>query len=188
MEIIQEQSLLKQVQAGDTTAFGPLYDSYIQDIYRFVSYRVSKKEIAEDLTSQIFLKALEKISSYKVGRGNFRSWLYQITRNSIIDFYRQNKTTENIEDVILSDNEKSKNQIEINIMYHEVQRYLKKLTQDQQEIIILRVWENLNYTEIASILGKSEASCKMNFSRGIKELRTLMPLSLFLSFYLQYLS
>ncbi len=188
MDIIQEQSLLEQVQAGDATAFGPLYDAYIQDIYRFVSYRVPKKEIAEDLTSQIFLKALEKISSYKVGRGNFRAWLYQITRNSIVDFYRQNKTTENIEDVTLSDNEKSKDQIEINLMYQEVQEYLKKLTQDQQEIIIFRVWENLSYSEIASIVGKSEASCKMSFSRGIKELRTLMPLSLFLSFYLHYFS
>jgi len=188
METHQEQSLLSRVQAGDTTAFGLLYDAYIEDIYRFVSYRVQKKEMAEDLTSQIFLKALENISSYKEKKGSFRTWLYQITRNCIIDFYRQNKTTESIEDVVISDHEKNKEQIETNLMYSDIQKYLQKLTPEQQEIIILRVWEGLSYREIAHITQKSEASCKMNFSRGIKELRHIMPLSLFLFLYFSCLS
>jgi len=188
MELSQEQFLLSQVQAGDTTAFGPLYDAYIGDIYRFVFYRVQKKETAEDVTSHIFLKALENISSYHAKKGNFRAWLYQITRNSIIDYYRKNKAEENIEDTVLSDNEKSKEQIETNLLSQDVQKYLHQLTPDQQEIIFLRVWEDLSYSEIAKILEKSEASCKMQFSRGIKQLRDIMPLTLFLLFYFHSLS
>lgn len=188
MEPHQEQLLLSRVQAGETEAFGSLYDAYIEDIYRFVFFRVHKKETAEDLTSQIFLRALENISSYNSKKGSFRSWLYKITRNCIIDFCRKNKITENIEDVVLSDNEKSKKQMETQLLYNDVQKYLQKLTSEQQEIITLRVWEGLSYSEIAVILGKSEASCKMNFSRGIKELRQIIPLTLFLLFYFSCLS
>lgn len=184
MDKIREQSLLEELKAGNITAFGPLYDAYLEDIFRFVSYRVPKKETAEDITSQIFLKALERCASYNPKKGSFRTWLYQITRNCIIDFYRQNTMHENIEDVVISDNEKSKQQIETNILYSDVQNYLQKLSLEVQEIIVLRIWEGLSYAEISEILGKSEASCKMSFSRGLKELRGLMPLSLFLSFYL----
>src|SRR3990167_9293693 len=78
-----ESSYVTKCQAGDTVAFGVLYDYYIDKIYRFVYYKTFVKEVAEDITSDVFHKALVKINSFDSSKGVFSAWLYRIARNAL---------------------------------------------------------------------------------------------------------
>lgn len=165
----KELTLIQAGQSGDQEAFGQLYDQYFKKIYSFVYYKVSHKQSAEDLVADTFYKALANFKKFDANRGNFSSWLYKIARNSVIDHYRTTKETQDLENI--PDFPEIDNNLDKKLSLDEVREKLYKLNEIQREIIILRVWHDLSYKEIAEIVGKSEDNCKMIFSRGIKELR-----------------
>ncbi|MCB0212312.1 MAG: hypothetical protein KDJ52_23425, partial [Anaerolineae bacterium] len=79
----QEAQLIKRAKSGDTDAFAGLYDIYIDDVYRFILHRVGNKQTAEDLSSQVFLKAWDNLGRYKMQGLPFGAWLFRIARNSV---------------------------------------------------------------------------------------------------------
>ncbi len=177
--MMNEQVIIKKCQRGDLEEFGLLYDQYIKKIYDFIYYKTHHKETAEDLTSLTFMKALGNINTYKATKGTFSAWLYQIARNTVIDYYRTRKSDVNITDVWdLSSDENLDQDMDSKEKLKDVKKYLKKLTGEQRDIVIMRVWQEMSYQEIAVIMNKSEASCKMMFSRTIRILRKEMPLVL----------
>lgn len=183
--MINEQEIIKACQNGELAQFGQLYDAYIKKIYDFIYYKTTHKETAEDLTSQTFFKALEKIKTFSPERGNFSSWIYQIARNTVIDHYRTKKEAIDIEDVWdLAGREDIERDLDLKGKLEKIEKYLGTLKHEQREIIIMRVWQDLSYQEIAAILCKSEASCKMVFSRAIIALRKEMPAHLLIYFLL----
>ncbi len=162
----------EKCQAGDTDAFGVLYDRYIEKIYRFIYYKIFSKETAEDLTSDVFTKAFQKIDSFDAGKGNFSAWLYRIARNTVIDHYRTRKATLPIDDVFdVAFDERTVEQKDAIMALEKVSKYLDTLNPKQREIITLRIWEELSYREIAEIVGGTEDSVKMAFSRSIRDVR-----------------
>jgi len=170
-----ELVLIENCQSGDSEAFGKLYDQYFKKIYSFIYYRVSQKENTEDLVSETFTKAIANINRFNIHKGTFSSWLYRIARNTVIDYYRTSKNEYSLDNIMeLHSENNMANNVDISMSLEEVREKLSQLNEEQQEIIIMRVWQQLSYKEIAEILGKSEASCKMIFSRGIKELRLSM--------------
>lgn len=178
----KELALIKACQSGDSEAFGQLYDQYFKKIYTFIYYKISQKEITEDLVSDTFTKALYSINKFKIDKGTFSAWLYRIARNTVIDYYRISKQTYSLDNAIEMGIENNfANDMDVAIQLNEVKDKLSQLSEQQQEIIILRVWEQLSYKEISEIIGKSEASCKMAFSRGIKELRLSLSVLLLLA-------
>jgi RNA polymerase sigma-70 factor (ECF subfamily) len=183
MEPTEIKAAIAKVQSGDTAAFGPVYDAHIERIYRFVYYKTHHRPTAEDITADVFMKALAKISSFDAERGTFTGWLYQIARNSVIDHYRRERPTDDIEDVwgLAADSDTARD-AEAAIMAERLHEHLSALTSEQRDIVIMRVWEGLSYREIADALGKSEASCKMAFSRATKTLRASMGLAAFILF------
>ena len=181
-----ERTIIQACQQSDLEKFGYLYDMYIKKIYDFVYYKTHHKETAEDLVSKTFMKALEKINGFDNDKGTFQAWLYQIARNTIIDYYRTKKSDLNIDDVWdLAGKENLACDIDARQKLIEVEGYLKKFKSEQRDIIIMRVWQGMPYQEIAEVLGKSEASCKMMFSRTIRTLRKQMPLAMLI--YLLFL-
>ena len=173
--------MLDNSKRENISDFGQVYDKYVKKIFNFIYYKTHHKETAEDLTSETFMKALAKLDGFDENKGSFSTWLYQIARNTVIDFYRTKKNDINIDDVWdLADEEDIIRDFDTAEKLKQVKKYLKKLKSDQREIVILRVWEGVSYKEIAEIIGKSEASCKMTFSRTIQVLREEMPLSVFL--------
>lgn len=176
-----EIEIIEKCQAGDLKDFSLLYDSYVKKIYDFIYYRTNHKETAEDLTSRAFMKALEKIGSFDSGKGSFSSWIYRIARNSVIDHYRTKKNDTDIADLWdLDSGDDIEREFDAREKLKKVDQYLKTLKSEQREILIMRVWQEMSYKEIAEILGKSEASCKMSFSRALIKLKKEMPLSLLL--------
>ena len=175
----------KELEIINLENFGALYDKYIEKIYSFVYYKTNHKETAEDIVSLVFLKAVEKLDTFKSNKDTFQAWLYQVARNTVIDYYRTRKQASNIDDYwSLTDSIDTERDVDVKIKLEQVDGYLKKLKPLQREIIIMRVWQGMSYREIAEIIGKREASAKMMFSRSIKKLREEMPLEMLLFFVL----
>lgn len=176
-----EAALLKGAQAGDQAAFGSIYDAYAGKIFKYIYYRVRDKELAEDLTSQSFLKALQNLQTFDHQKGVFSAWIYRIARNTLFDHFRTNRETVDLEDVFgLSAPGSIEHEAEVNENMQKVREHMKELTSEQRDIIIMRVWDGMSYREIAGIIGKTEANCQMIFSRAIAKLRSKMPLALYL--------
>ncbi|MFA6307300.1 MAG: RNA polymerase sigma factor [Patescibacteria group bacterium] len=165
-------SLISACQAGDGQAFGQLYDRYFKKIYSFVYYKISHKENTEDLVAETFYKALNNLVKFDSRKGSFSSWLYRIARNTVIDHYRTNKNFQDIEEISdVSFSITADDDLDRAAQISEIKDKLNRLSDTQREIIVLRVWQQLSYKEISEIVGKSEANCKMIFSRSIKELK-----------------
>lgn len=152
--------------------FEEVYERYAEKIYTFIYYKTYHKESAEDLTGTTFMKALDKWDSYRPGKGKVSSWLYAIARNCVIDHFRKQKKTMDIQDIwdlageedVLLD---AHNREQMKAVYE----VMKTLPIEQRDILIMRIWQDISYKEIARILGKSEGACKMTFSRTISRLK-----------------
>ena len=163
---------VQKYRAGETESFGLLYDKYVRKIYRYVYYKVFDKEAVEDIVSDVFLKALKKIQSFDSVKGSFSAWIYRIARNSVIDYYRTLKQTRDIEDIFdLGFDERGAERLDAEVTLKKVSEYLKTLSPKQREIVVLRVWEEMPYRQIAEIVGGSEESVKMAFSRAVRNIR-----------------
>ena len=168
--------------------FGEVYDTYAQKIYQFIYYKTYNKEIAEDLVSQTFLRALEKLHYFDPAKGTMSAWLYQIARNIVADHYRARKYTVDIEDVWdLASDQNVELDLENREQLEELREVLKKLPGDQRDMLILRIWQDLSYKEIAQILDKTEGACKMMFSRIIAKLRKEISVAVVLFLFLHRL-
>jgi RNA polymerase sigma-70 factor (ECF subfamily) len=169
---ISEETLINRCQKGNLKYFSEIYDLYVRKIYEFIYFKTHHKQIAEDLTSQTFLKSLENIQKYNLEKGRFSSWLYAIARNSVIDYYRTKKHDLNIDDAWdISSKDDTALDTENKEKIEKLKIHLKKLTSDQRDVMILRVWNDMSYKEISEIVGKSEANCKMIFSRATEKIR-----------------
>ena len=181
MPQLREQYLvLKIAEKKDPEAFGKLYDLYIERIHRFIFFKVARKEDAEDLTSQVFLKAWQSLTSQNAPRVyNFRGWIYELARNSVIDFYRKLGRMETLISLdSLGEEEEipdERQQFVLDQLYASDRAYLadclKKLKDDHREILVLRFLEEMNVGEIAKIVKKSPGNVRVLIHRGLKALR-----------------
>ncbi len=167
--------------AMDPKAFEAHYDAYVRKIYKYVYYRTQHRETAEDLTSQIFLKAFDKLDGFDESRGTFSAWIYGIARNALADHYRASRETIDIDDVwdLRSDEDVARD-AEARERVEALRPYLQALPKDQRELVFLRLWDGLSYKEIAELTGRSEAACKMAFSRTLSRLRKEVPSAILL--------
>lgn len=179
--------LVKQCQKGELDAFADVYDMYAEKIYNFIYFRVSHRETAEDLTSLVFTKALENINNFNLELGYFSAWLYRIARNTIIDFYRTKKVNQDLDDDIVDDDNLEYN-IDIKCSLENVKKQINKLSREQKDILVMRIWDGLSYEEISKIVGKSEANCKVITSRALAIIRKQSTMTFLLLICLQILS
>ena len=182
-EILEENAaeLASRAKNGDSQAFALIYDTFIKKIYDFVFYKTMHQQLAEDLTSQTFLKAWKNISQFK--DGNFSAWLYTIARNIIIDHYRSQKETLAVEDFWdLKADSDVLGEADEHLKIEKLQQGLSRLKTSEREILMLRLWQDLPYKEIASLLNKNEGAAKMSFARAMESLKKEMPVELFILF------
>lgn len=152
--------------------FGKRYDEHVKKIYEFIYFKTHHKETAEDLTANTFMKALTNLESFDEDKASFKTWLYSIARNTVIDHYRMRKETVDLEDAWdLHTGENIERDTELQMKIESVQKYMEKLKPEQREVVLLRVWGGHSFAEIAEITGKTEAACKMSFKRTMERLR-----------------
>lgn len=160
-------------EARVTGSFAQVYDAHLERIYRFHFYRTRHRETAQDLTSQTFLKALEAFKRFDATRASAATWLYRIARNALIDHLRAQRTNDDLDVVaeILPSAVNVASDVETKQALEKASALLTQLTPEQREIVLLRLWDDMSYAEIAEITGKNESACKMAFSRGMAALR-----------------
>ena len=175
---LEEKSLLYKVQTQkDPEAFALLYDVYVQPIYRFVYFKISHKEEAEDVTGEVFLKCWQYLSG---GKGSeirsLSALLYTIARNQIIEVYRRRASRPDTPldaDLELGDKGRTAQLIEVKEEIEKLMHLLKKLKQEYQEVLLLRYVEEFSIGEIATITGKTHTSVRVTLHRATKKLKNL---------------
>jgi len=170
-----EKNLINRAKSGEAKAFGLLYDHYIPQIYRFIYLKVTNREEAEDLTHQVFMKAWQNINNYEERGFQFSSWLYQISRNQVIDFYRQKKQYLDLEAVdpeLLVDQSKDRAHEKLEIS--KIQKSLNELTDEQKEVIIMHFINDISIKDIAKTLKKTEGAIRLLQHRAIDRLKKIM--------------
>lgn len=171
----------------DRAAFGELYDRHVRAVFGFHVIRTLSRETAEDLTSTTFMKALEHVGRFRDrGEGSFRAWLFTIAHNALTDHQRKIQYHAHLDDIDFAELVPSAKRTEAATELAMITNALQKLPQTQRDLILLRVFDDLPYRDIARIVGKSEGACKVAFSRAIHDLRTALPLSVyvFIAFHL----
>lgn len=170
---MRDRKYIDRFQSGDFDAFGVLYDRYIDKIFAFIYRKTWEKELAEDLTSQVWMKALKSLEFFaEKENAGFKSWIYRIAQNTVIDHYRTAKTQldlDSIYDEWISPN--LAKYIDDKDTLQRVQQYLHHIKPIEREIVILRIWDDLSYKEIAEVCEKKEDSCKKIFSRALKKIQ-----------------
>jgi RNA polymerase sigma-70 factor, ECF subfamily len=170
---INEATLIWFSQRGDRDAFSSLYDTYRHGIHRYILIRVADPELAEDLTSLVFLKAWENMATFRIGRSLFGAWLYRIAHNAVLDHYRTRKTVVALEDVAplqLSYADEIERKLDLQILAQELIQGLKVLTGTQQKVLILRFILGYTTPEIAQSLDKQQGAVRALQMRGLKRL------------------
>jgi RNA polymerase sigma-70 factor, ECF subfamily len=169
-----DESGLLRAARNNPAAFARLYDRYVQALYRYLLGKTGNAVEAEDLTSQTFLSALENLAGYR-DQGNFRAWLFRIAHNKWVDFYRKSKRQVSSDEIPQSSSEIDFLQ---EVIQGEKSRLLaglvKKLNKDEIELLRLRLSAELEFGEIAVVLGKNEAAVKKAYYRLIERMKKEM--------------
>ncbi|MDT3415665.1 RNA polymerase sigma-70 factor (ECF subfamily) [Brevibacillus aydinogluensis] len=156
--------------------FTELYDEYFDRVNRYLRCRVQNPWDADDLTTTVFLKALEKFDQYS-RTSPFASWIFRIAHNTYVDFMRKNREFPVDQDDLLGGEPDDTWQPERQALTNEEIRLLRdrldKLTQDQRDVLTLRYFADLKISQVAEVLGKTESSVKMISYRALHQLQKM---------------
>jgi len=171
----REAQLTAQVLQGSKDAFGDLYELYLDNVYRYVFYRVSNEADAEDLTEQVFLKVWENLPKFQQ-KVPFKAWVYRIARNTVIDHYRVRKTRLPIDENVSS--AAAGEQPEEKVLAQESAARLTKaisnLSPLQQDVIILRFANGFSTKETSHILDRSVGTIRVLQHRALRVLQSFL--------------
>ncbi len=170
-------SLVRSSQEGDTDAFGRLYDHFFPQVYRYTAFRCPE-EIAEDLVADIFVKAWEKLHTYKPQQGvPFGAWLFRVARHTVIDAYRTQRGFAEVPEELVDPD--TWNRADSQIRREDLQRMvniaLDKLPRRYREILLLSYMADLPHGEIARVLRIREGTVRVLKFRALRRLEQLLP-------------
>lgn len=155
--------------------FREYYEQYLRKIYSYLYFRSGRsKERAEDLTSEVFLKALERFSTFNPNTSSFGAWIYAIAHNHLIDHYRVNKVTVPIEDIneaLMAVKPDPGREIDAATKVREVLRVIETLPMNYREIVRLKFLNGFDNKEIEEVLGKTQSNIRVLIHRSVTELK-----------------
>ncbi|MFR9776499.1 ECF subfamily RNA polymerase sigma factor, BldN family [Micromonospora sp. MS34] len=180
---IEVWALVERAQAGEAEAFGLIYDRYVDTVFRFVYFRVGNRQLAEDLTSDTFLRALKRIGSFTWQGRDLGAWLVTIARNLVADHFKSGRYRLEVTtgDVLDADREDRgpEGSPEAAVVEHITNVALltavKQLNPEQQECIVLRFLQGFSVAETARAMGKNEGAIKALQYRAVRALARLLP-------------
>ncbi len=171
-----EARLVQLAQRGDAVACAALYSRHYDAVYRYCYYRVSDVTLAQDLTSEVFVRMVEKLDTFKMRGRPLLAWLYTIARNLVTDMYRRNRKGTHLpldeaSDVETDDAEDPFQRTERRLQADCLAAAMKHLTEEQRRVILLKFIENLDNGQVAHLLGKTEGAIKSLQHRALRALR-----------------
>lgn len=175
-QVHDEKGLIRRAQKNDPEAFAELYEEHFDKIYRYVFLRVGIRAESEDITQQVFLKALQSIASYKWRGAPFSAWLFRIAHNQVIDYHRKvsKVQTTTLEVPVAAADPDPAEIAEKEIHIEQVRDAMNGLTQLQQEVISLRFAGEFSTKETARIMGRSEGAVKALQHSALAALRKML--------------
>ncbi len=172
----EERRLVLSASRRDQTAFADLYDRHVVRVYRHIYYLVNDASEAEDLTAQTFLKAWEAIDRYKERGAPFIAWLLRIAHNLTISYLRSRRDHSELDEGFVD--QKRYGNPEESLAQANDERSVRdavlRLRDEQRQVIMLRFVEELDYTEVAAMIGKSVPAVRVIQHRALGNLRKLM--------------
>jgi RNA polymerase sigma-70 factor (ECF subfamily) len=173
--VLDEESVVQRARQNDPNAFAELYEEYFDKIYRYIVIKIGDRMEAEDMTQQVFLKALQSISSFRWKGVPFSAWLYRIAHNQVVDYIRKNKKRPDTlyDETLVSERTDSdpERMAELSMDIDQVLAATRQLTEAQREVISLRFTGELPTAQVAKIMGKSEGAVKALQHSAIVSLR-----------------
>lgn len=177
----REEDLVRRAQRQDPEAFGQLYEQHFDRIYRYVVLRVRHKADAEDLTQQVFLKALEHIGSYRCRGMPFASWLFRIAHNQVVDHWKKKSrekvklvTQDEVAEAGAVSSDDPAALAEQSFGLEQLAAACGQLSDGQREVISLRFAGGLSVAETAKVMGKREGAVKVLQHAALKKLRRIL--------------
>jgi RNA polymerase sigma-70 factor (ECF subfamily) len=181
---IEDDQALAHRAKTDRDAFGLLYERHVTAIYRYVYYRVSSVEDAEDLTARVFARALKHVHNYNDRGVPFTAWLYRIAHNVVANFHRDNSRHPSVplDEVEVELHEASHNdedadhdhRIDSERERERLLRAIRLLPEERQNLIVLKFVEQMQNAEIGQIMNRSEGAIKSLYHRTLLQLREIM--------------
>jgi RNA polymerase sigma-70 factor (ECF subfamily) len=170
--------LVALAQQGDGEAFGQLYDRYVDSVYRFVYYRVNDRALAEDFTSETFLRALRRIGTITYQGRDIGAWLVTIARNIVLDHV---KSARNRLEVTTADSPEPGNHVDspesavlTTLTNERLMAAVGQLNDEQRECVLLRFIQGFSVSETAHVMGKNDGAIKALQHRAIRKLGELV--------------
>jgi RNA polymerase sigma-70 factor (ECF subfamily) len=172
----EERRLVQRAIDRDQGAFAELYDRHVVRVYRHIYYLVGDASVAEDLTAQTFLKAWEAIDRYKERGAPIVAWLLRISHNLTVSYLRSKRDHSELDEAYV-DQKRSGNPEEVleqTTDEKSVRDAVLRLRDEQRQVIMLRFVEELDYREVAAMIGKSVPAVRVIQHRALGNLRKLM--------------
>lgn len=170
-----DETIMEAVKNGELQQATLLFERYHKRIFNFLARMTMDRDLAEDLTQNVFLRIIKYRNSYREGN-KFQSWIYQVARNVFSDHYQSVKNrfsdfvdVEKVSDHIGNSND-SEEQDEKEKLLH---RSMAKLTEEQRELLVLTRFQQMKYEEVAAIMDTTVANIKVKVHRAILKLREL---------------
>ncbi len=171
-------ALVDLATAGDAEAFGQLYDHYAPGVYRFILYRVGSRALAEDLTSETFMRALRSIQRFTWQGKDFGAWLTTIARNLVTDHFKSGRSRLEIVSDDVPDRRSAIAQPETDVLSQLTNEALyaavRQLSDEQRDCVLMRFIQGLSIAETAAALGRSEGAVKQLQLRAVRALSKLI--------------
>jgi RNA polymerase sigma-70 factor (ECF subfamily) len=169
-----DEAHLIQKAKFDPKSFGELYERYLKKIYTYIFYRVGNHADAEDLTSRVFQKAFVHLPGYEHQGLPFSAWLYRIAHNMVANWYRDQGRRKIVgldEATRRSGEDEPGSAFERSADREMLLKFIRQLSADKQQVLILKFAEGYSNTEIGVILGKTEGAVKSLYHRTLLQLR-----------------
>jgi len=166
--------LVQRASQGDSDAFGKLYDLHLDTVYRYVYYKVSDPSEAEDLAAQVFLKAWEAMPRYQWREIPFSHWLMRLARNAVIDHYRTSRSHGDLGEDMVSQEPDPQGEYLRGEQLRSLADAVRQLPEEQRMVVVLRFVEEMDYAQLASILGKSQGALRVIQHRALAALRRIL--------------
>jgi RNA polymerase sigma-70 factor (ECF subfamily) len=167
-----EQELIAKARQGDAAALSTIYNQYAQKIYVYFYHRLGDRQLAEDLTGDVFVRVVEAADTSRFADTSLSGWLYRIAHNLLVDHLRKRREEAALpEQLPLRSDEEPTAVTERKLAQDRLRQALEKLTEDQRQVIILRFGEGLTAREVAQVMGKQENAIWQLQHRALNNLR-----------------